>query len=158
MTRRTLTLGVTVMLLLVACKPGEETTGRNTAPDTTPAVRARQDTTAVKVRTVRSRDGVIETQRSAGGVIEALTDSNVAAETSGRVVQVLRRAGENVRAGETIIELDATGARDALRDARLQLQSAEINLRNAQQQQPATLASDGGANEPGERAAHPPRE
>jgi HlyD family secretion protein len=132
---RTGALFLTLSLLLAACSPG----GREAEqPGTTPQTAAqttRNDldtapakTTALAVRTVTARSGTLSVNRSAAATLRADRDSNVAAQSGGTVSRVLVEEGGRVTAGQTVVQLDDTGARQALENARLQLQQARINL------------------------------
>ena len=87
------------------------------------------------VRVVSTQTGALSTRRSVSGTLEAVIDSQIAAQTAGQVVSVLRREGD------LIVQLDDTGLRQSLRDAQLQLQSAQINLSTSQSRKPETLGS-----------------
>ena len=93
------------------------------------------------VRVVDALSGALSTRRSVSGTLEAVIDSQIAAQTAGQVTNVLRREGENVKKGDLIVQLDDTGLRQSLRDAQLQLQSAQINLSTSQSRKPETLGS-----------------
>ena len=93
------------------------------------------------VRVVSTQTGALSTRRSVSGTLEAVIDSQIAAQTAGQVVSVLRREGDNVKVGDLIVQLDDTGLRQSLRDAQLQLQSAQINLSTSQSRKPETLGS-----------------
>ena len=128
--------GVVLALTLTACggeqsaqaaeKPATETT---TTVDTTTPVNA-----------VLTSSGALGTTRSVGATLTAATDSNVAAEASGRAIQVLRREGGLVKANEIIVQLDSVGAAEQVKNAQLAVQTASINLEAAQRQKPETLA------------------
>lgn len=130
-----LPLLLTVSLLLAACSPGG---GEAEQPGTaTPqAAQTTQNdldaapakTTALAVRTVIARSGTLSVNRSAAATLRADRDSNVAAQSGGTVSRVLVEEGGRVQAGQTVVQLDDTGARQALENARLQLQQARINL------------------------------
>ncbi len=96
--------------------------------------------TAVQVMT--STEGVLSTSRSVSATLNAVTDANVVAEASGRVLKVLKRAGTAVQAGEIILLLESAQTQNALADARLALASAQVALRSATRQIPedASLA------------------
>ena len=132
----TIAFGVVLALSLTSCggeqsakaaeKPATETT---TTVDTTTPVNA-----------VLTSSGALGTTRSVGATLTAATDSNVAAEASGRAIQVLRREGELVKANEIIVQLDDASAREQVKNAQLAVQTASINLETAQRQKPETLA------------------
>jgi HlyD family secretion protein len=132
----TIALGVVLALSLTACG-GEQTAkaAEKPAAETTTAV----DTTT-PVNAVLTSSGALGTTRSVGATLTAATDSNVAAEASGRAIQVLRREGELVKANEIIVQLDSASAAEQVKNAQLAVQTASINLETAQRQKPETLA------------------
>ena len=113
--------------------------GCNAPAQTTTAPIVLREPTAVRVVTAAS--GALGTRRSVSGTLEAVIDSQIAAQTAGQVVSVSRREGDNVKKGDLIVQLDDTGLRQQLRDAQLQLQSAQINLSTSQSRKPETLGS-----------------
>lgn len=113
---------------LVACRP----TGNTRATQEAPA--ERQASTSVRAYTVTK--GSLSSSRSANGTLEALTDSNVSSQANGQVLQILKREGDRVNKGQVIVRLDDTSTRQQLENARLSLQSAEVNLRQSQNQNP----------------------
>ncbi len=90
--------------------------------------------TAVQV--IKSTEGVLSTSRSVSANLVAVTDANVVAEASGRVLKILKRAGALVKAGETILLLESAQTQNALEDARLALTSAQVAWRSATRQNP----------------------
>lgn len=85
--------------------------------------------------------GTLSTTRSANGTLEATTDSNVAAQASGQVVQILKREGDKVQKGEIIVRLDDTSLTQQLANAQLSLQNAQVSLRQSANQTPETLST-----------------
>jgi multidrug efflux pump subunit AcrA (membrane-fusion protein) len=83
---------------------------------------------------------MLSSNRSSSGTLEAATDSQVSAQVSGQIVQILKREGDRVKQGEVIVRLDDTSTRQQLENARLSLQSAEVNLRQSQRQNPEARA------------------
>ncbi|WP_309572833.1 HlyD family efflux transporter periplasmic adaptor subunit, partial [Deinococcus sp.] len=111
--------------LLVGCaSPG----GKKAATTTNNLDAAPAKTTTLAVTTVTGRAGTLSVQRSATATIEAQRDSQVAAKTGGTVQAVQVREGEQVSAGQVVVQLDDTQARQALQNARLQVQQAQITL------------------------------
>ncbi|WP_027459672.1 efflux RND transporter periplasmic adaptor subunit [Deinococcus murrayi] len=117
---------LTVCLALTACSPGggEGATRLSTPPP---------KTTALAVRTVRAQEGELTVVRTVAATLEAGRDSNVAAQAGGTVTRVLVAEGERVTTGQPVVQLDDTGARQALTSARLALQQAELSLRQARE-------------------------
>lgn len=112
-----------VLLLLSACKAPGTAGGPKNNLDAPPP-----KTTALSVKTVTAQPGTLSVQRSASAIIQAQRDSNVAAQSSGTVQQVYADEGQEVQAGQVIVQLDDTPQRQALENARLQVQQAQVNL------------------------------
>lgn len=64
--------------------------------------------------------------------LEAARQSTVAAQISGRIVEVRFDVGDRVRKGEVIVRIDEREVSDALARARAQLAQAQATLANAQ--------------------------
>ncbi|EYB66565.1 secretion protein HlyD [Deinococcus phoenicis] len=132
------------LLLLAACSPGGKQEGQQgqTQQGQTqqeqgqvakPAAQNNLDaapakTTALAVQTTPARTGTLTVTRTATATLKADRDSNVAAQTGGTVTRVLAREGEQVRAGQVVVQLDDTQQRQALDNARAQVRQAQINL------------------------------
>lgn len=129
-----LALTLLTLTLLVACTPpggktaadGEAKPAAATTTNDLDAVPAK--TTTLGVRVVAARTGTLTVQRTSSATIQADRDSNVAAQSGGNVVRVLATEGEQVRAGQVVVQLDDSQQRQALENARLQVQQAQINL------------------------------
>lgn len=109
------TASASLLFLIVACG------GETEAPTGPP-------TTAVTAATATMQD-VAQTERSVGR-LHAYTAPRVAAETSGRVTEVLAEAGDAVEAGEVLARLDGDTQRAQLEMARgdvLQLRALSEN-------------------------------
>lgn len=121
---RPLTVFLTLPLLLAACsQPAEE--GKPAGNDLTTAP---AKSTVLNVQVVAAKKGTLNVQRSASAIITAQKDSQVATQSGGTVTRVLAEEGEQVSAGAVVVQLDDTGQQQALDNARLQLQQAQINL------------------------------
>lgn len=121
---RRLTVFLTLPLLLAACsQPAEE--GKPAGNDLTTAP---AKSTVLNVQVVAAKKGTLNVQRSASAIITAQKDSQVATQSGGTVTRVLAEEGEQVSAGAVVVQLDDTGQQQALDNARLQLQQAQINL------------------------------
>ncbi|UBV44891.1 HlyD family efflux transporter periplasmic adaptor subunit (plasmid) [Deinococcus taeanensis] len=118
--RRSLPL-LLLTLTLGACA-GQKAQSRNDL-DATPA-----KSTTLQVTTVAARSGTLTAQRSASATVQAQRDAQVAALTGGTVKSLLACEGEQVARGQVIAQLDDTPQRQALQNARLQLQQAQISL------------------------------
>ncbi|ANE42573.1 efflux RND transporter periplasmic adaptor subunit [Deinococcus puniceus] len=137
--RLPLALTVLTLTLLVACtppggntaaaegeaKPAAAATGTGTSNDLDAAP---AKTTTLGVRVVPAKSGTLSVERTSSATIQADRDSNVAAQSGGNVVRVLVTEGEQVRAGQVVVQLDDSQQRQALENARLQVQQAQINL------------------------------
>ena len=128
-----LTLGA----LLAACSPSGNTATRNDLDAAPPK------TTRLAVTTVAARPGTLSANRSVAANIRAVRDSQVAAQSGGAVRARLVSEGERVAAGQVVVQLDDTTQRQALENARLQVQQAQISLQQTQQ----NVAGSGGALE-----------
>lgn len=121
---RRLTVFLTLPLLLAACsQPAEESKPAGNDLTTAPA-----KSTVLSVQVVAAKKGTLNVQRSASAIITAQKDSQVATQSGGTVTRVLAEEGEQVSAGAVVVQLDDTGQQQALDNARLQLQQAQINL------------------------------
>lgn len=68
---------------------------------------------------------------TAEGVVEAVRQSALAAQVPGRIVMLGVKAGDSVRAGQAIVQIDARAATQAEAASRSQLAEARANLVNA---------------------------
>lgn len=68
------------------------------------------------------------------GVIQAVHQSTVAAQTSGRIATFTVKAGDKVRAGQVLITIDDREAQVGMQHAQAQVNQADAELRNAQTQ------------------------
>ena len=106
-------------LLLAACGQGEAPR----APERAPSVK----TAAVEMREV----GLTY---SAEAVIEAVRQSTVAAQVSGRIVDLRFDVGDYVKKGDVIVRIDERAATQALEASEAQVRQAEAEFRNARVQ------------------------
>ncbi|MGB5080256.1 MAG: efflux RND transporter periplasmic adaptor subunit [Burkholderiales bacterium] len=100
--------------------------GRSEAPKSAPRA-AEVPTATVEVREV-------ELTYSAEAVIEAVRQSTVAAQVSGRIVDLRFDVGDYVKKGEVIARIDERAAARALEASEAQVRQAEAELRNARAQ------------------------
>jgi membrane fusion protein, multidrug efflux system len=107
------------LLLLAAC-------GRQDAPG------APSRAPAVKTAAAEMRD--VELAYSAEAVVEAVRQSTVAAQVSGRIVDLRFDVGDFVKKGEVIVRIDERAAAQALESSEAQVREAEAALRNARAQ------------------------
>jgi RND family efflux transporter MFP subunit len=68
------------------------------------------------------------------GVVEPVKQSTVAAQASGRISQLVVKAGDRVRAGQLLATIDDRESQTGLQRSRAQTAQAEAELRNAQAQ------------------------
>lgn len=66
------------------------------------------------------------------GVIEAVKQSTVSAQASGRIATLAVKAGDKVRAGQTLATIDDREASVGVQRSQAQVNQAEAELRNAQ--------------------------
>ncbi len=69
---------------------------------------------------------------TADGTVEAVKQSTVAAQISGRIVEVRFDVGDHVKKGEVIVRIDEREVSDALASTKAQLAQAQATLTNAQ--------------------------
>ena len=103
-------------LLLAGCGPNPA------APPQAPA--ATLPTAAAEVREV-------ELTFSAEALVEAVRQSTVAAQISGRIVDIRFDVGDRVQKGEVIVRIDERAATQAVAASEAQVREAEAALRNA---------------------------
>ena len=106
-------------LLLTACG--------HSAPPGNAAPKSDVPTAAVEMREV-------ELTYSAEAVIEAVRQSTVSAQVSGRIVDLRFDVGDYVKKGEVIARIDERAAAQALEASEAQVRQAEAELRNARAQ------------------------
>jgi HlyD family secretion protein len=138
-----LALFLSLLLLLSACRPSDNNATAQTATAEGEAGQAEAATagagsetpereeTVRSVRVIVAEEGTLTAQKSATVTIEPKQESSVAAGATGRVEQILKREGQSVEAGETIIVLDDDNANLQVQNAELTLSSAQINLEKA---------------------------
>jgi RND family efflux transporter MFP subunit len=106
-------------LVLAACGQGEAPRESARAP-------------AVKAAAVEMRE--VGLTYSAEAVIEAARQSTVAAQVSGRIVELRFDVGDYVKQGQVIVRIDERAAAQALEASEAQVRQAEAELRNARVQ------------------------
>ena len=97
---------------------------------TAPVVAA--DAPALKTAAVQYRE--VDQTYAAEGVVEAVKQSTVAAQISGRVVAVNFDVGDRVKKGQVIVRIDPTEVNQAYAAAQAQVAQADATLRNAKAQ------------------------
>jgi HlyD family secretion protein len=90
---------------------------------------ATQETTASRlaplVEAVEARFGALPVEETVSGRVRARNQVAVRPEIEGRIVEVLVRSGEAIRKGQPLVRLDATEARERLRQAEADVRLAE---------------------------------
>jgi RND family efflux transporter MFP subunit len=87
------------------------------------------DAPALRTATIQYRE--VEQTYAAEGVVEAVKQSTVAAQISGRVVAVNFDVGDRVRKGQVIVRIDPAEVNQAYAASQAQIAQAEATLRNA---------------------------
>jgi HlyD family secretion protein len=95
--------------------------------------RAGAATSAVPVQTVTVTQGRIEVTIGASGNVAASQQANLAFGASGTVSQVAVTAGQQVKAGQVLAQLDTTNLQLQVQEAQAALDAAQANLQQAQQ-------------------------
>jgi RND family efflux transporter MFP subunit len=72
------------------------------------------------------------------GVIQAVKQSTIAAQTTGRIATFTVKAGDKVRAGQVLATIDDREAQVGMQHAQAQVNQADADLRNAQAQMERT--------------------
>ena len=108
--RRTLALSLTTATLLAGCGKPEPQAGK-----------------WLTVNTARITEASFQPSIEAISLLESTTTVSLRPETDGRVVKVLARDGEQVKAGQPIIELDNVQQSAALNAAQAQARTDKLN-------------------------------
>lgn len=123
---------LSAVLVVSACKPGADAQAKddaNKGPDAIP----------VEVAKVERRG--IAASYSNTATLEPVAESQVVAKTSGVALQVMVEEGQQVRAGQVLVRLDADRARLQAAQSSAQLQKLEANFRRAQQLESQQMVS-----------------
>ena len=107
---------VVLAVLFTACD-------QETAPSKPPSV------PELKTAVVEQRE--MDLTYSAEAVVEAVRQSTVAAQMTGRIVDIRFDVGDYVKKGEVIVRIDERAATQAVAASRAEVQEAEATLRNA---------------------------
>lgn len=103
--------GLTSLLLLAGCHSGGKTE--------TPAL------PSLQAQIVESQQQSIDSALPATGTVHARQSATISAQVMGRIERVLVRAGDSVRAGQTLAILDGAGLRSSVTQAQAALQASE---------------------------------
>jgi multidrug efflux pump subunit AcrA (membrane-fusion protein) len=87
---------------------------------------------AVPVQAAVVKEGLLTVDRSTAGVVTPVVQSQVAAQVAGVVKQVYRTAGDWVKAGQIVVQLDDAQLKLSLANAQASLENAKINLKIGQ--------------------------
>lgn len=112
------------VLLLSACKGGNEAQAKTEAP---------KGPDAVPVETAKAAKRPVAASYTGTAPLEPRAESQVVAKTSGVALEVLVEEGQTVRAGQTLVRLDPDRARLSVAQAEAQMHKLENNYRRAQQ-------------------------
>ena len=74
----------------------------------------------------------VQATRSAEGVVQAERQSTVAAQTGGRITQILFRPGDAVKQGQVIMRIDPSLAQQQVAGAQAQVAEAQVALNKAE--------------------------
>lgn len=122
---RRATLSLAAALLLGAC--GAEKPASRSAP-----------AQALRAAPVEMRE--VDLTISAEALVEAVRQSTVSSQISGRIVDIRFDVGERVKKGEVIVRIDERAATQALAASEAQVRSAQAALANARAQFERTRA------------------
>lgn len=86
------------------------------------------------VPTVTVHSSAADSDYVLDGVVQAVHQSTVAAQASGRITRFAVKAGDRVRAGQVLVSIDDREAQVGVQHAQAQVNQAEAELRNAQAQ------------------------
>ena len=87
---------------------------------------------ALRTGAVELRD--VELTVSADAVVEAVRQSTVSSQVSGRIVDIRFDVGDRVKQGDVIVRIDESAATQAVEASEAQLRAAQANLANARAQ------------------------
>jgi RND family efflux transporter MFP subunit len=87
---------------------------------------------ALPVPTATVQSSAVASGTVLDGVVQAVKQSTVAAQTSGRIASFSAKAGDRVRAGQVLATIDDREAQVGLQHAQAQVNQADAELRNAQ--------------------------
>ncbi|MBL0143303.1 MAG: efflux RND transporter periplasmic adaptor subunit [Betaproteobacteria bacterium] len=108
-------------LLAAACGSSESPAAASMAP-----------AAPLRTETVELRE--VDLSTSAEAVIEAVRQSTVSAQVSGRIVDIRFDVGDRVQKGDVILRIDERAASQAVAASQAQLREAEASLVNARAQ------------------------
>lgn len=99
----------------------------------------------VTTRTTTVQRGTVQSTVTATGNVSPASILSVNFQTGGTVTEIDVKAGDQVKAGQTLAKIDDTQLQAALVSAQAAVNSAQLNLANAQQPVTATIAAQNAA-------------
>jgi HlyD family secretion protein len=100
---------------------------RGTAAQNPPGTAARRFAT-ISVQAVAIQNAPLVTDNNTAGTVVAVTQSQVAAQIAGVVARTPHKAGDWVKQGEVVVQMDDSALRLAVKTAQVSLENAKINL------------------------------
>ena len=134
---RTVAVALLLVSALAGCKAGKEGGADKDGKDGKPQVEA------VPAEVVQVSRRPIAASYAGTATLEPLAESQVVAKTSGVALEVLVEEGQQVKAGQPLVRLDADRARLSVAQAQAQLRKLENNYSRAQQLVAQQLISAG---------------
>ncbi len=101
-----------------------------------------KDDNATRYITAAVKKGTLIVSLSGSGQVSASNQADIKPKVSGDVVYVGVKNGQEVKAGTLIAQLDAQDAQKAVRDAEINLESAQLSLDKLKLQQQQELRGD----------------
>jgi RND family efflux transporter MFP subunit len=77
--------------------------------------------------------GTLTVSVSGTGQVSASNQVDIKPNASGKIIKVAAKQGQQVKAGDTLVQLDAGDAQDSVRDAQANLDSAKLSLEKLKQ-------------------------
>ncbi|MFN8509324.1 MAG: HlyD family efflux transporter periplasmic adaptor subunit [Deinococcaceae bacterium] len=119
-------------IVFFACTPKDDSKSTTTG---TPKVEKR----ITRVKAASPQYGVLYSNRNVSVTLDPKRKSSVASKASGPVLDILVSEGARVKAGQVVLKLDDTSLKTQISDAKLAIQSAQINWSKTQRSQSGTL-------------------
>ncbi|MFH1193382.1 MAG: efflux RND transporter periplasmic adaptor subunit [bacterium] len=89
--------------------------------------------TPVQYLTAKAQKGMIVNSISGSGQISAVSQVDIKPKISGDIIYVNTTVGQEVKAGQLLFQIDATDAQKSLRDAETALETAKLDLAQAEE-------------------------
>lgn len=81
----------------------------------------------VRYLTAKAEKGVLTSSISGTGQVEAESQVDIKAEASGKIINISTKVGQEVKSGQLLVTIDPTEALKSVRDAEVNLRSAQIS-------------------------------